>query len=356
MAFLTVKNVSIKGVVSCVPPFIEENISLPFYKEGEAAEVINTTGIERRHVVKNGITASDLCLKAGLELINQLGWEKDSIDAICYVTQTPDYINHPTGFVIHEKMGLSDDCLVLDLFHGCPGWVIGMSSITSMMNSGCLKRVILFDGDSTTPWGYANDRESLPLFGDCGTATAFELDEAASPIYFHIGTKSSDGWALVRKEGAARAPYNRESFEKEMRLREGSLDLEGNADTMDGMSVFSFGITVPPKSIKKVCEYANVDIMSVDKVVIHQANLFMVEKIVKKLKIDPSKAPISLKNYGNVTSASIPLTICSQCHEEYSSGKVKTLVCGFGTGLSWGSAYFETEKIICPEVIIYQEN
>ena len=356
MAFLSVKNVSIKGVVSCVPPCIEENISLPFYKEGEAAEVINTTGIERRHVVKDGITASDLCLNAGMELIKQLGWEKDSIDAICYVTQSPDYMNHPTGFVIHEKMELSDDCLVLDLFHGCPGWVVGMSTIASMMNGGSLKRVILFDGDSTTPWGYANDRESRPLFGDCGTATALEFEEAASPIYFHIGTKSSDGWALVRKEGAARAPYNRESFEKEMKLREGSLDLEGNADTMDGMSVFSFGITMPPKSIKKVCEYANVDIMSVDKVVIHQANLFMVEKIVKKLKIDPAKAPISLKNYGNVTSASIPLTICSQCHDEYSSGKVKTLVCGFGTGLSWGSAYFETEKIICPDVIIYEEN
>lgn len=356
MAFLTVKNVSIKGVVTCVPPFIEENISLPFYKEGEAAEVINTTGIERRHIVKDGITASDLCLNAGMELIKQLAWEKDSIDAVCYVTQSPDYMNHPTGFVLHEKIGLSDDCLVLDLFHGCPGWVVGMSTIASMMNSGALKRVILFDGDSTTPWGYANDRESRPLFGDCGTATALEFDEEASPIYFHIGTKSSDGWALVRKEGAARAPYNRESFEKEMQLREGLLDLKGNADTMDGMSVFSFGITVPPKSIKKVCEYANVDIMSVDKVIIHQANLFMVEKIVKKLKINPAKAPISLKNYGNVTSASIPLTICSQCHDEYSSGKVKTLVCGFGTGLSWGSAYFETEKIICPDVIIYKEN
>ena len=356
MAFLTINNVSIKGVATCVPPFIEENVELPFYKEGEAMDVIKTTGIERRHIVKDGITASDLCYKASEELLDQLGWTKDSIDAICYVTQSPDYINHPTGFVLHERMGLSDDCMVLDLFHGCPGWVVGMSSIASLMNTGTLKRVLLFDGDSTTPWGYANDREGRPLFGDCGTATALELDSSASPIYFHIGTKSSDGWALVRKVGAAKSPFNRESFEKEMRLREGTLDLEGNADTMDGMSVFSFGITVPPKSMKKLCEYANVDIMSVDRVVIHQANLFMVEKIVKKLKIDADKAPISLREYGNVTSASIPLTICSQCHNEYSCGKVKSLVCGFGTGLSWASAYFETEKIVCPDVIIYKKN
>lgn len=355
MAFLTVKKVSIKGVTTCVPPSIEENINLPFYKEGEAEEVIKTTGIKRRHIVKDGITASDLCYKAGIELLEQLNWSKDTIDAICYVTQSPDYINHPTGFVIHERLELSDDCMVLDLFHGCPGWVVGMSTIASLMNNGALKRVLLFDGDSTTPWGYANDREGRPLFGDCGTATALEFDPYAPPIYFHMGTKSSDGWALVRKVGAARFPFNRDTFEKEMKLREGSLELEGNADTMDGMSVFSFGITIPPKSIKKLCEYANIDLMSVDKVVIHQANLFMVEKIIKKLKIDATKAPISLKEYGNVTSASIPLTICSQCHKEYSMGKVKSLVCGFGTGLSWASAFFETDKIVCPDVIIYNE-
>ena len=355
MAFLTVNSVSIRGIVSCVPPFIEENLDLPFYQEGEAAEIIKATGIERRHVVKNGITASDLCFEAGLALIQKLGWEKETIDAICYVTQSPDYINHPTGFVLHEKLNLSDDCMVLDLFHGCPGWVIGLSTITSLMQNGDFKRVILFVGDCTTPWGYANDREARPLFGDCGTATALEFDASTSPIYFHVGTKSSDGWALVRKDGAARSPFNRKSFEKEMRLREGTLDLEGNADIMDGMNVFSFGISVPPKSIKTLCEYAHVDLTSVDKVIIHQANLFMIEKIVKKIKIDPQKAPISLKDYGNVTSASIPLTICSQCHTEYSTSKIKTVVCGFGTGLSWGTAYFETDRIICPDVVVYNE-
>ena len=353
MAFLTVKNVSIRGVASCVPPKVEENLDLPIYKPGEAEEVIKATGIERRHVVSDGITASDLCLRAGEELLSRLGWERESIDAICYVTQTPDYMNHPTGFVIHEKMNLGKECLVLDLFHGCPGWVVGLSTISSMMQSGAFKRVLLFDGDSTTPWGYATDRESRPLFGDCGTATALEYNESASPIQFHIGTISSDGWALVRKKGAARNPYDMESFTEEMKLRSGELDVSGIADTMDGMSVFSFGITVPPKSIKNLCERIDVSLDNVDKVTIHQANLFMVQKIVKKLKIDENKAPISLKNYGNTTSASIPLTICSECHNEYEASKMKTVACGFGTGLSWGTIYFETDSIACLPVIIY---
>ena len=353
MAFLSVKNISIRGVASCVPPKVEENMDLPLYKPGEAEEIIKATGIERRHVVSDGITASDLCFRAGEDLLSRLAWERDSIDAICYVTQTPDYINHPTGFVIHEKMNLSKDCFVLDIFHGCPGWVVGLSTISSMMQTGAFKRVLLFVGDSTTPWGYATDRESRPLFGDCGTATALEFNEDASPIYFDLGTSSADGWALVRKKGAARNQYTIESFAEEMKLRSGELDVSGLADTMDGMSVFSFGITVPPKSIKNLCEKISVSLDDVDKVIIHQANLFMVQKIIKKLKIDIMKAPISLKEYGNTTSASIPLTICSECHNEYEAGKMRTVACGFGTGLSWGTVYFETDHIVCPAVIVY---
>jgi 3-oxoacyl-[acyl-carrier-protein] synthase-3 len=110
---------------------------------------------------------------------------------------------------------------------------------------------------------------------------------------------------------------------------------------------------VPPKSIKNLCERIGVSLDGVDKVVIHQANLFMVQKIVKKLKIDENKAPISLKNYGNTTSASIPLTICSECQSEYETGKMKTVACGFGTGLSWGTIYFETDSIACLPVIVY---
>lgn len=353
MAFLTIPNVVIKGISACVPPNVEENRDIPFYTPEEAEKVIESTGIERRHVVSEGITASDLCLKAGEKLIADLGWEKDSIDAIGYVTQMPDYINHPTGFVIHEKLGLSQECLVLDIFHGCPGWVIGLSAITSMMSLGSLKRVIMFDGDVSTAWNYAKDRESKPLFGDCGTAVALEYDVNAMPLYFHIGTKSNDGWSLVRKQGGARNPHTIESYSQELKMRSGELEVDCNADTMDGMNVFAFGISTPPKSIKKLCEYSNVNLEDVDKLLIHQANLMIVDKIAKKLKYDKSKTPTSLRNYGNTTSASIPLTICSECHEEYSSGKVSSIACGFGVGLSWGSVYFQTEKIVCPDVIIY---
>lgn len=353
MAFLTIPNVSIKGISACVPPKVEENRDISFYTPEEAEKVIASTGIERRHVVSDGITASDLCLKAGERLIDELGWDKETIDAIGYVTQMPDYLNHPTGFVIHEKLGLSQECMVLDIFHGCPGWVIGLSAITSMMSSGALKRAIMFDGDCSSAWNYAKDRESKPLFGDCGTAVALEYEENITPLYFHIGTKSSDGWSLVRKQGATKYPFTVESYEEELKMRSGEMDVKVDADTMDGMNVFSFGISTPPKSIKKLCELTGISLEEIDKLVIHQANQMMVDKIAKKLKVESGKVPSSLKNYGNTTSASIPLTICADCHMKYSSEKIKSIACGFGVGLSWGTVYFETNSIVCPDVIIY---
>lgn len=354
MAFLTIPNVKIKGISACVPSKVEENRDIPFYTPEEAEKVIETTGVERKHIVSDGVTASDLCQKACENLLTRLKWETETIEAICYVTQTPDYLNHPTGFVIHKNLNFSDRCMVLDIFHGCPGWVVGLSTLASLISHGSIKRALLIDGDNITLGRIISDRESLPLFGDCGTVTALEYDEDAPLMFFNHGTNSKDGDALIHNEGGSRHPYTLQSAEVEIKLRNGDLSLDDvSIETMDGMSVFSFGITIPPKSIKNLCAEFDIDIDSIDKVVVHQANLFMLKKIIKKLKIDSGKVPSCLKEYGNTTSTSIPLTIVSQCHKEYSEKKMKSLVCGFGTGLSWASAYFETDNIVVPEIIIY---
>lgn len=353
MAFLKVENVAIRGISACVPPKVEENREIPFYTQEEADKVIESTGVERKHIVSDGITASDLCLKACERLLDELGWERESIDLICNVTQTSDYTNHPNVFVLHEKLGLTNDCMSLDLYHGCPGWVIGMSSVASLVSQGSIKRALLLDGDNITSVQYGQDRESRPLFGDAGTATAIEFDEYAAPLFFQTGTNSVDGVALIHKKGGVRQPHTLESYKQELGMLSGELSTEGVEDLMDGMSVFSFGITTPPKSIKQLCEHYGINIEEVDKLVLHQANLFMVNKIAKKLKMPAEKVPNCLKDYGNTTSSSIPLTIVTQCQSDYSNEKQKTLACAFGTGLAWASVYFETEKIVIPSIIIY---
>jgi 3-oxoacyl-[acyl-carrier-protein] synthase-3 len=99
MAFLKVEHVAIKSISACVPPHVEENRDIPFYSPEEAEQIITATGIERRHIAGPDICVSDLCFKAAERLIEDLGWEKDSIDLLALCTQNPDYRNQPTSFL-----------------------------------------------------------------------------------------------------------------------------------------------------------------------------------------------------------------------------------------------------------------
>lgn len=353
MAFLKIKNVAIRGISACVPPKVEENKDLSFYGPGEAEQVIEATGIERRHVCTTDIAVSDLCFKAAEKLISDLGWEKDSLDLIALATQCPDYLNHPTSFVVHQRLGLPERTMCVDFYHGCPAWVVSMSSIMAMMTSGSIKRALLLDGDIVSRAQRKLDRESRPLFGDCGTATALEFCENAPASLFNIGTKSEDGLAIADTLGGYRNPFTVETLKHKRDQEEGLYLDQKNTSHMDSMDVFSFAITNVPKNIKKLCVEYNINVDDVDKLVLHQANKMIIGAIAKRLKIPIEKVPMSLKNYGNTTSASIPLTIVSECAETYKNNKNKTLACGFGTGLSWGAVYFETDNLVIPEVILY---
>lgn len=352
MAFLKVEHVAIKGISACVPSNVEENRGLPFYSTVEEAEqVITATGIERRHICPSGMTTSDLCFKAAEKLVDELGWEKESIDILAYCTQDPDYLNHPTSFVIHDKLGLPNSCMCIDYYHGCPGWVNSLSSVASMISTSGLKRAILLVGDMCSHDAGKANREERPLFGDSGTATALEYEESAEPIYFNIITKSADGMALARKNGGWRYPFTIETLKADIDRREGLVPASETTDNMDGMDVFSFAITTVPKTIKQFCANFSISIDSIDKLVLHQANEMMLKTIAKRLKIEMERVPLSLKEYGNTTGASIPLTIVSKCADDCCNTTQKILVSGFGTGLTCACAFFETKKIVCPHII-----
>lgn len=353
MAFLKIENVAIRGISACVPQKVEENKDLPFYGPGEAEQVIEAIGIERRHVSTPDIAVSDLCFKAAEKLIADLGWEKESIDLIGLATQNPDYINHPTSFVVHERLGLPESTMCIDFFHGCPAWVVSLSGVMAMMSTGSIKRAILLDGDTVSKMQRKLDRESRPLFGDAGTATALEYCEFAPSVLFNVGTKSEDGIAIASPLGGFRHPHTLETLKRRLDQLEGLYLDNENTKHMDSMDVFSFAITKVPKAMKKLCSEFEINVEDIDMLILHQANKMIDEAIAKRMKISMEKVPLSLKNYGNTTSASIPLTMVSESADAYKNGKKRTLVCGFGTGLAWGAAYFETENLVIPEVINY---
>lgn len=351
MALQKINNVEICGIAACVPSKVEDNINLPIFKEGEAERVIAQTSIVRKRVVETGTTAADLCCKAFEELVSKLGWEKDSIDALVYVTSASDFNVPPTVCIMQDRLGLPEDTFCVELRHGCPGWVIGLATAASYIQTGSLKRAVLLCGDTPTLLNSPRDKETRPLFGDAGSATAIEYNPNSTSIEFHHGTRGKDYKAIFAKNSGYRYPVNEESlkyieygFHQERR----GVDIE-----MDGMNVFSFGLSTAPMSITKLSESCGISLDDVDFFIFHQANHYMNEKIRKKLKIQPEKVPFSMQEFGNTSCASIPLTIVTQCRERYINGKINTVACAFGVGLAWGSVYFETNSIVCPELIEY---
>ena len=350
MAFLEFKNVRIAGISAGVPKKILSNLN-PDVNDGISSEYspedfVKTTGVKERRV-SDKLCTSDLCYYAAEQLISDLKWNKEEIEALVFVSQTADYILPCTSCILQYRLGLSKDCYATDCTLGCSGWVYGLSQVVSLLLNGTIKKALLLCGDAKERAAGPRD----PLFGAAGTATAVEYQEGAPGFQFHFGTDGSGYDAIITPDGGSRNQVSPKSFLLE--------EIEGKQmhrmqTRMKGMDVFSFGITTPPKSIKRLAEHYGFNYMDSDYLILHQANMKMNNMIVKKLKFSPEKVPSCMLHFGNTSSASIPLTIVTELREKCQS-TTKSLCCGFGVGLSWGTVSFEAKDMVISELVEVEE-
>ena len=353
MSQLTINKVRIAGMSACVPSTVEDNRTLPIYHdENEALKVITSTGIERHHKVDDDTTASDLTVKAVEALLAKMEWTAQDVDCFAYVCTSRDYIAPQTACILQDRLGLRNDCCVFDLPFGCSGWVYGMSIVASLMSHGTLKRAILVAAETNTRNRNPRDTAVRPLFGDAATATALEYDpERARPMNFMYGVDGSGFDAVWAPYGGIRNPVTPDALE-EKEVSPGVVR-RGIDMIVNGMDVFGFAIKQPPKSLKELIETFNIDVETVDLLLLHQANKFIDEKIRKAVKMPPDKTPYCLEEYGNVTSASIPLTMVTRCKDALSGGEKHCVACGFGVGLAWASMEFYAGDVKMVDVIDY---
>lgn len=351
MAFLEVKNVEIKGVATAVPKQIKVAKEMPYFTEVEADNFTNVTGVVSSHVAPPEMTLSDLCQAAAEKLFAGSGWERESIDLILFVSTSRDfYICPNTSNILQHKLGLRTECIALDLPFACSGYVYALSVAGMMMQGGQIKRALLCVGEMTSKNQSHLDKTVWSLHGDAGSATLLEYNpEAKHPMHFNLGGDGGGWEAIICREMGVRYMTTEESL-KYKKYEEG---VERNATqcAMDGMSVFSFAITRPGQCIKGLCEHFAFDLTKIDYLLIHQANKMIDEKIRRKLKLEAEQVPYSMTYYGNTSSCTIPVTMISQIRETLQNGENELVMCGFGSGLSWGSAHVYTENIICPEMI-----
>lgn len=352
MAYLSYSNIGIAGIAACVPKNKIDNYNYTQYFPKDVVEkVVDKIGIKERRFADNDICASDLCYAAAEKLIADMQIDKSTINVLIFISQTPDYRMPATSFLLQERLGLPKTTMVFDLSLGCSAFLYGLSLGYSLLQQPTINRVLLLDGETRSKVYSPKDRKTAFLFGDAGAAALLEKGEKYRNSYFSFNSDGSMADTIKIEGGGYRIPSSEET------LRERVVDEYGNVRSlehgyMDGDDVFNFVASKVPKDIKKLCETAGEDLASMDYYLLHQANDFMNQFLIKKLKIYGDKVPSSISKFGNTSSVSIPLTIVSELQEKM-HGNRKILLSAFGVGLSWGTAILHTNYChICPLVEI----
>ncbi|MDR0735769.1 MAG: ketoacyl-ACP synthase III [Zoogloeaceae bacterium] len=344
MPVSTLTNVRFAGLATCVPKRIVSNIEdcRPRMR-AERERLVRNIGIEFRRLCPEWQCFSDLALIAAETLLERLRWRREDIDALIVVTQSPDYLIPATAVILQDRLGLSQTTAAFDVNLGCSGYPFGLNVLGSMIAAGGVRKGLLLVGDRCA-------RLNDPIFSDAGTATALEFDVSAPPMRFDLNSDGSGCKAIMLPVGGHREPFGIQHMIPTREDENGDWHWPGDL-VLDGPAVLSFSTQRVPPAVERLLAYANTTREEVDYFVFHQANRMINETIRKKLKLPEEKTPSTLRDFGNTSGASLPVTMTARLCEALESGRRRLLLCGFGIGLSWGSCLMETEGAVFPKLI-----
>ena len=334
MATIRYNNVGIRAMSACVPQGVVYNKDLGYLiPEEEIQKTIDSIGVRERRIADADVCASDLAYKAAVKLMEDNVINPESIDVLLFMSQTADYRIPATAPLLQDRLGLPIDTMALDLSLGCSGFVFALSTAYAYASLPDVNRVLLLDGETFSKIVNRNDKVDWPLYGDAATATLVEKGDFGESVFI-LRSDGSGCDAVIIRDGM-RNPINAESLAEK---KNDNGDIHNGLEVyMDGMDVFNFAMKRVPKAIKEIVEVSETTLEDIDWLVFHQANRFMTDFFVKKLKFNPERVPYCIDRYGNTSSTSVPLTIVSELHNKMKDGD-QVVMAGFGAGLSWGVA------------------
>lgn len=319
------------------------------FDAASAAEIVEKTGIEERRFAPEGMCASDLCFAAAVKLLEDNKIDKDEIDVLIFISQTPDYRMPATGVTLQHRLGLPSSTAAFDINLGCSAFVYGMTVAFSYAAQPHIRKVLLLDGETRTRVYSPRDRMTAFLFGDAAVAAIIEKRAGIGESWFSLNSDGSRSDLIKVDAGGYRMPSSAET------LTERVVDEYGNMRSlehgyMNGPDVFNFAIREIPRNINETLAFAGLEKEQIDFFVFHQANQYMNGYLAKKLKLPEEKVPSCLKHFGNTSSVSIPLTIVTQLQQDLINRKL-LLLCGFGVGMSWATGILNFENCKISELI-----
>ena len=312
----------------------------PRFGEKAVKSITKMAGITERRVTAPGETALSLATQAALKLFEEHGCDPKSIDLLIFVSQTGDYQVPANACILHERLGLRENCACFDINQGCSAFPYGLSVANSMLETGVASRALLINADVVTQLLYPKDRALVTLHGDAAVATLLDCSAPGGKLCgFHLGTDGT-GWRHIQIPCCGADRQRNGVAGEEIVTEAGSVATNKHLQ-MDGPAVFHFSLYKVPEAIQQALTKWHWTVDDCALVLLHQANKTMVEIIYRALNVPAEKQFYFMEKVGNVAGASSPLLLSQALRQGKIKSGDKLLLAAFGNGLSWGAVAIE---------------
>ena len=333
------RNKKITGLLTVVPKNIRTfDEEMENYKADKARtkRLKLVMGYEQHRMFDDDVCVSDLAVFGMEHLFKKRLLNKDEIDALILVTQSPDYFMPATSNVIQGRLGLPENVFCMDINQGCSGFIVGLIQAFSLLEQPTVNKVVLINADVLSRKVSKADRNSYPLSGDAASITIVESCDEENLVQGEIRMDGSRSEMLIIPAGGFRTPSSPETAV----MHE---DEEGNSRSLDnlvmgGREVFYFVQTEVPKLIESLLKRTKISKEKIDWWLFHQPNKFMVDKLAEALEVPYEKMPSNIVTYfGNASGVTVPTNICYNVGDRLLNNEYKVCLAGFGVGLTWGA-------------------
>ena len=346
-------NKRISGILTILPSQIvtfEEEMANYNFSPMKCQKLKLAMGYKEHRLAKSGQCSSDFCLFGLQYLFDNHLLDKDEIDALLFVSQSPDYYMPPTSNVIQGHFGLKQDMICLDINQGCAGFEVGLIQAFMLLEQSSINKVVLLNADVLSPKVSSQDRNSKPLVGDAAAITIVEKSDTPNTIYANIKMDGTGAFALNIPAGGFRMPSTQETAIMQE-------DASGNFRSMDnlvmkGDEVFNFVQREVPPMIQHLMEQAGITDDNIEYYLFHQPNKFMLHKLADKLGVAYEKMPANIvENFGNASGVTVPTNISYNLGDSIVNGSKLVCMAGFGVGLTWSSILMELNNLKFNKII-----
>lgn len=319
--FASFSNITIRGMSAAVPSNSVTLDELIASADKETAFRLKRTaalaGLRKRHVAPENMFTGDLALTAGKKLLAHLGWGGENLDTMFFISQTPDFLSPPTGYLIAHQLGCSQQCMVNDLSAGCSGMLQGAYLASAMLSPAC-RRALVLSGDAASKVIPSDDVGNKVLMGDAVGAIVLEYTDDMDECVSFTMTSLPD------------VDLNLVNYGSGYRPMQGMID----GMSMNGNKITEFCLSKVPQCMGEHLDSCKMTTEDIDVFFLHQPNKAILDTLSRRLKISKNKLPMIFDEYANCSSASLALNVCNFALNQENREPIRAFFAAFGSGLA----------------------